>query len=646
MDIPYYRQISMRFVRSRARIGYLACLVAVLVSAACIMRPAEATSAGTKSQPFAGYTKFVRYRVNYQVNADGTHVETHEWALKVLAPQGISEADHASISFSQRLQSAKILSAYTLKKDGHRINVPRSNFQEQLNKGRGKAAPMFSDIKTKTVAFPDVEAGDTVVLSYRLTQQKATFPGNFSFVQSFSKFEVYDKAQISLSAPASLHLRVYARGVHGGKIASKGNRQNWLWSYQNKQVAVPEIGAVSPLDYGPVIVASTFKNYAALAAAYNVRAKSKAAVTNRIRKLAAKLTKNAHTPRQQTKLLYQWVAANIQFAGNCVGVGSVVPHSAARVLANRMGDCKDHSTLLKALLAAKGIESTPALINAGAVYSLPPVPAIGIFNHVINYIPSFNLYADSTAKFVPFGSLPFSDSDKPVIYTEHFVEIRRTPPSSYKDNRSHYTTDLTIHPDGSAVGKTSVEATGLVATALRALMAYIRPNMKSILVQRALAHNGFTGTGTLTGADPQALTPSYEYSSSYKVSDAVNLPGPGAFRIRSPFSGSGSLATFVAGANLPARTVNFQCFGATVEDQYTIQFPKNVHVLAIPKSVDAHGRNIEYKATYRLKGNTVTVIRKLQDRTPGSVCTPADARALKSFAPAVQRDLRAQIVYR
>ena len=32
---------------------------------------------------------------------------------------------------------------------------------------------MFSDIRTKTVAFPDVAVGDTVVLSYKLTQKEA-----------------------------------------------------------------------------------------------------------------------------------------------------------------------------------------------------------------------------------------------------------------------------------------------------------------------------------------------------------------------------------------------------------------------------------------------------------------------------------------
>ena len=171
-------------------------------------------AADSDAQPFVGYTKFLRYRAHYDVNADGTHVETHEWAERVLSEQGISQANRASVSFSDRLESADIVAAYTLKKDGRRVDVPATNFQEESNKGKGNASPMFSDIRTKTVAFPDVAVGDTVVFSYKVTQREATFPGNFSMIQSFSKFQAYDDVQVGLSAPKSLAMHLYARGVN------------------------------------------------------------------------------------------------------------------------------------------------------------------------------------------------------------------------------------------------------------------------------------------------------------------------------------------------------------------------------------------------------------------------------------------------
>jgi transglutaminase-like putative cysteine protease len=597
-----------------------------------------------KPQPFSGYTKYVWWRAHYDVNADGTHVETREWAIKVLSPEGVTNANQASFDYSGSLQEAEILSAYTLKADGRRINVPSSNFQEQINKGKGEASPMFSDSKTKTVAFPDVAVGDTVVMSYKIVQKEAMFPGNFSVSEAFSKYEAYDSAEVTLSAPSKLELHVYQRNIAGGELPkSSDGRRHWRWTYRNQEVAVPEPGAISVMDYGPLIVASTFKDYGAVAAAYDRRAEPKAAVTPKLKQLADELTRNAHNPHDQAKVIYDWVATNIDYAGDDVGVGQVVPHAADLVLANRMGDCKDHATLLQAMLSAKGIASTPVLINAGSVYSLPPVASADVFNHMINYIPGLNLYADSTSRYTAFGTIPFSDSDKPVVHTGNFTEIQRTPASTYKDNRMHMTTSMTIDAAGTTVGATTVEQTGFVADESRARLASLEPNMEDQLVRRQLGANGFTGTGTFVKDDPRKLTQEYSYGATYNLTEAFIMPGPAALTIKSPFAGA-ALAAYVQAAN-ETHTLNFHCYGVDWKQQYTITLPKTVKVLAIPRKVTVSGKNLTYRADYQLKGHVVTAVRELQDRTPGNVCTPDDAASAKEFARGLRRDLQAQVLY-
>jgi transglutaminase-like putative cysteine protease len=598
----------------------------------------------SKPPPFNGYSKYVWYRSHYQVNADGTDVETHEWALKVLSEQGISDATQGSVDYSGSLQDAEITSAYTLKADGRRINVPAANFQEQINKGKGEASPMFSDVRTKMAAFPDVAVGDTVVMSYKIVQKEAMFPGNFSFTEAFSKFEAYDSAEVSITAPSKLKLFVYQRGVAGGEIAnSKDGQRNWRWSYRNEEVAAPEPGAVSALDSGPLVVASTFKDYGAVAAAFNVRAAPKAVVTPAIKRLANELTANAHNTRAETKAIYDWVAVNIQYAGDDVGVGPVVPHAADLILTNRMGDCKDHSILMQALLAAKGIASSPVLINAGNAYSLPPVASADVFNHMINYIPALNLYADSTSRYTAFGTLPLDDAGKPVVHTVGFTEIHHTPPSTYKDNRLVVTTVLKIDAQGAADGTTTIEETGFRAGDIRAGLAELQPNMEERVVQRLLDANGFSGSGTLRKDDTNALTNTFSYGSSYHLTDAYIIPGPAALNVRSPFAGS-SMANYVKSAN-ETHTMNFSCYGVDWEQQYTITLPNTVKILAIPRNVVLSGKDLSYRAEYQLKGHIVTAVQELQDRTPESVCTPADAAATKEFARGIRRDLQAQVLY-
>ena len=621
-------------------------LLAASLLAIFAIANAPCAAADDAKAPFLGYAKYVRYRSDYRVKADGTDVETVEWALKVLTEQGVAAVNRASVAYSDRLQDAEILSAYTLKADGRRIDVPQSNFQTESNTGKGRTAPIFSDIRTRTVAFPEVAVGDTVVFSYKMIQKEPTFPGNFSMMESFSPFQVFDDAEITLRAPDSLPMHVFSRGVQAAGVKQNDGEREWSWTYHNQNLVRPEAGAVSTLDYGPLVVASTFKDYGAVAAAYDSRAYPKAAVTDRIRKLADQIAVTAHTPREQARALYDWVATNIEYAPNSVGSGSVVPHDAEQVLANRMGDCKDHTTLLESLLAAKNISSTPVLIDSGMAYELPQVATADIFNHLILYIPALNLFADSTSRYTPFGTLPLSDSDKPVVLTHDFVEVRRTPPTDPAASGYTINNTINIHPDGTADGEAKVDVNGLFSDAIRASANYLQPNMEEVRIRQSLAQAGYSGSGTMTQDDPKILKEPFTYSVKYRLDEMINLPGPGAMPINPPIGASGAIESFLGEVNQPDRMVNSQCYGGYSKENYTIRLPAGVEVMALPKDVVITGQSATYKAQYRQHGETVLVTRELDDHTRGNVCTPAYSKEYKTFAAAVRHNLRAQVLYR
>ena len=84
--------------------------------------------------------------------------------------------------------------------------------------------------------------------------------------------------------------------------------------------------------------------------------------------LADRLTAGAAEQREVALRLYHYVASEIRYVAAFLGDGRVVPRDAETVLAEGWGDCKDHSALLQALLAAKGIEAQPALISLRDTY--------------------------------------------------------------------------------------------------------------------------------------------------------------------------------------------------------------------------------------------------------------------------------------
>ena len=125
----------------------------------------------------------------------------------------------------------------------------------------------------------------------------------------FTKFAVYDDVRIEVNVPTnSLRLQVFAKGVQGGRVSDKDGRMQWVWTYQNTEIATPEVGSVNPIDYGPQIIVSSFKDYGAIGAAYDERAELKAEVTDKIRKLADNLTEGVTAQREQARILYTWVA--------------------------------------------------------------------------------------------------------------------------------------------------------------------------------------------------------------------------------------------------------------------------------------------------------------------------------------------------
>jgi hypothetical protein len=343
----------------------------------------------------------------------------------VLTQRGVEAASSTSISYAEQLHDVLILQAYTLKPDGRRIDVSADQYRVQAIASQPGADQICSSQKSTTVLFPEVSAGDLVVFSYRRVHRTALFPGQFSLALPFSNDEEYRDVRITLTAPDSMHLQVFARGVEGGEAGRSGDRRQWSWSFRNDQRREPGEGVASWATNGSVILVSTFHDYQALGMAYELRARPKAFVTERVRALASELTKDVHTERAQVEVFYNWVSKNIRFAPSCAG--SLVPNDVDYILTTRVGDCKDHAALMQALMDAQHIPNASALVRIGSSSVLPEIAVAAAFNHVMNYVPSLGLFTDTTAPNIPFGTLPRSESDKPVVLTAAPYGTLRTP---------------------------------------------------------------------------------------------------------------------------------------------------------------------------------------------------------------------------
>lgn len=598
-------------------------------------------------EPLDLQTRFDYYHATYLIHADGTAVESYEWSKSVLKETALATSKRASVSYSTSAQKAEVVAAYTLKADGKRIDVPKDNYQVEINSGKGKDSPVYSDWTTLTVVFPDVAVGDKLVFSYNLTQTEPMFPGQYSTVQYFYDQIAYDDVRVRFDYPSSMWVQYEAHGMKETANEMRGERKIIEWSYANPTPLKSARRDYSVFDFDKVagLAFSTFKTYADIATAYGERALPKAAVTERVSQLAAEIVKDKTAPKEQARALYEWVATNITYAGNCIGIGAVVPRDVSFILDNKMGDCKDHATLLQALLAARSIKSVQALVNAGSAYQLSSVPVVSTVNHVINYLPAFDLYADSTSDSTPFGLLPYGDQGKPVLLVEGYKDGTRTPVPPVGSNKQNVKSVLKFAPDGSVSGSTEISLQGISAVQTRSWARDISREAEEDLVKDMYRQQGMIGSGKLEKDDPKELADNYHYKASFNVEKYIKLPGAGAFYINPPLNVVAPIYSFLQSAMEPEE-VDVACSSINATEEYRIELPKAVKVLAIPDNLKLANDFVTYTANYQLKGNVLSVKRTLDDRTQGNVCKPQVVLEFKKIAEKAIDNLKEQVLYK
>jgi len=586
------------------------------------------------------------WRQDFWVNDDYSVVKTNHVTLQLLSESAAKSAKDYTFSYSTSIEKVEVLEAYTLKSDGSKIEVPPGNYQVTTNQGSGEGGPVFSDRTSTTIVFPDLEMNDSIAFTLRTTESEPMFPGQFALRGSFYDQSAYDDARVTINMPDSFSPRMQFRDLKK-RTRKKDGRTIIELKYRHSKPVKTEREDFSVWDWDtqPGFSVSSFKSYQEIAEAYGERATPKAQPTQRIRTLAAEIIGDEENARERARLLYDWVATTISYAGNCIGVGAVVPHDTDFILDNRMGDCKDHATLLQALYTSVGIRSIQALINSGSSYHLPEIPMVSSVNHVITYIPQFEQFVDSTNASMPFETLGFSVSDKPVLLVEEYVEGMRTPAGHWEADAQVAKSKVHIRADGSAAGELSVKLSGSPAVQTRAFWRELNTQQEQEWVEGMFDGNSQKGTAVLTRENPKPLTSEFSYSVEFTTPEQILSEGAGGMHIYtlgfSPFSPH----SFLPGGVQREVDHEVVCHnGHTVED-IRYQFDEGIRILAVPDDFRLEENHLSYQASYLLEGDTVTVHRELQDKTPGNVCAPALVNAQRDSYEKIRKNLRSQLVY-
>lgn len=566
-----------------------------------------------------------------------------EAELKVFDAETARVSGRVDLPYQASSSKLEILEAVTLKSDGRRLVVAPDNIID-IAPRMAPEVTLYTDIRTRSIVFPDVGAGDSIRYVYRLTTVSDLWPG-VSWTMARQNASRTKFVERIFEYPSELGLNTEHHDVEY-RVENLGDRVRKTFAWRNEKPEPAEVGTTASIDWSPRFSISTFKSHAEIGDHYGKLHVASAAVTPVVAELAKQIVGSVTDRATQARLLYAWATQNVRYVGVPLSQGTLTPRPAEQTLKDRYGDCRAYVALMASLLAAKGIASEPVLINGLTPRYVLPAVAVSDFEHVILFVPELDLYIEPTAQYAAFGVLPWGYYDKPVLHAvEGKSRVARIPRLRAEDNVTEVKTVVTIASDGRISGKTREHATGSFAIDLKAQIPLDTEEGNAARARALLRNWGLPGSGKWIVPKRDNVAPDATLEGEFKSVDAVDLAaGEGLF----PSNGLRVLplpGTFLVGGHDGTRTHPFPCYAGRQVDAIEVTVPAGLKPTRLPANRQWSTSIAEYRSSYEFKGTTLYVRREFVARPQGQVCGPDQSRELIGLMSNIRRDYRAVVVF-
>jgi len=452
-------------------------------------------------------------------NSNGTGTKESAAVIRVQSEAGVQRL--AVLVFPYKQASEKVDVIYVrVRKPGGTVVVTRPQDVQDMAASVTRNAPMYSDIHEKHVPVKSLSVGDVLEYSviYRIVMPEV--PGQFWFDHSFITNSIAFDEELEISLPIDKHVKLSTPRLQP-IVTDSGSQRTYKW--KTKNLTRKDLDAQQSSDQQPDVQITTFATWTEVARWYGGLQEQQVTVTPEIRAKAVELTNGQLTPNARIRALYNFVSTQIHYVSLSFGIGRYQPHSAAEVLANAYGDCKDKHTLLATLLKAIGYKAWPALISSSRKLD-PDVPSPGQFDHVITVVPQdgTTLWLDTTPEIAPFSLLFPNLRDKQALVIPDgsvLPSLMKTPASSPLPSWYYLTIQGRVDSNGRFTAHMQHTASGDMELPFRFAFRQYPQAEWDELVQ----HHSWSG-GTVravTASSPEELDIPFDFGYEYSKSDYV-----------------------------------------------------------------------------------------------------------------------------
>jgi tetratricopeptide (TPR) repeat protein len=552
-------------------------------------------------------------KTTYRFNDDGTGTREVHSRIRVQDEGAVDALGQLVLGYSAGFEEVEIKYVRVTKADGSVVTASDSAVQD-LTAPVARENPMYTDFRQKHITVPGLRPGEVLEYDFLTKVVKPLTPGQFFMDYDFMDRGIVLDEELELNIPKSRVVKLKTAPGFDAKEKVEGDRKIYTWKTSHlKNDSDDDKDAAKkprkPKQKFPDVQMTTFPSWDAVGQWYAGLMKDRTDVTPELKARADELTKSATTDIDKIHALYDYVARNFRYVSLSFGVGRYQPHTAAEVLGNLYGDCKDKHTLLAGLLKAEGFEADAALMNSSRKID-PDIPSPSQFDHVITMVPlkGQQLWMDTTTEIAPFRLIMYQLRDKKALLvppsgTPALVTTPADPPMA---NDQLTEVDGTVSELGKLTAKVNLTFSGDAELPLRAAFRQTPQTRWKELAKVIAYMQGFRGDPSDLKADDPAKS-----MGPYHVSYTVEVPNFLDWSKR-----DSQLQLPMTPMSLPQSTDADE----TAPDPFELGAPGKVTYrlkLELPKDFSARppmpfsmNRDYaDYKATYSLNGNIFTAER-------------------------------------
>ncbi|QYA01109.1 DUF3857 domain-containing protein [Rhizobium sp. B21/90] len=545
--------------------------------------------------------------IHYEVAPDYTYKFTMVIDDFVQKQAQIKDLSQFAMTYDPARTSFRFIKGWVDGPDGVRHEpAPDAIFTRPSAASRD--APGFVSSVTTTIVMPAVTTGSHVQYEIEEVISKPSLMG-FNAAAWLDPFRDANE-QVVIDMPAALPFTSASQGGFAVSDTTANGIRHIVAdaSVRNVSAGDREQHMAALLEFEPLFLGTSLRSYNEAGDIYYRVNKGKPVVTAEIDALAKSIVGD-RKGLDAARAIYDWCAKNIRYLAVYMSDDDgYESHDAATILKNGYGDCKDHVTLMQALLSAEGIRSQPALIDWSNRARPLPLWSPYEINHAIIYLPDFDVFANPTSPFTPFGVLDQGLSGKLAIVAGEHSEVRRTPEMTPETAQFVTKGSIRINDDGTILGQATATMSPSIEMSLRSALQ--NPDENNRRIDRKLRNTPEGGFGRLVTSGPEDMDHPFKLTMDWHSPHGMDPTG-GAFVLPSPplFDPIDELRSFldrkgrrVTPMELPVRDLKWA---------YSVAMSASFWIATAPRDVDISNEVGSYKAIYQRQDDCLVVQRQL-----------------------------------